>query len=152
MKDTNTVINDTKQISTKKKAVANSVAVEKEAIRQNKVSENKIVKIEENQEKLAVRKGSEKKSVAKKVVNQVVEKVVKEEVKPAKTTNEKIVLQIQGRPDMNMNGLVDRIKAAYVAEGHSADSIENIEVYVKLAENMAYYVIDGYASGISLFE
>lgn len=152
MKDTNTVINDTKQISTKKKAVANSVAVEKEAIRQNKVSENKIVKIEENQEKLAVRKGSEKKSVAKKVVNQVVEKVVKEEVKPAKTTNEKIVLQIQGRPDMNMNGLVDRIKAAYVAEGHSADTIENIEVYVKLAENMAYYVIDGYASGISLFE
>ena len=52
---------------------------------------------------------------------------------------------------MNMNELVDRVKAAYVAEGHSADSIENVEVYIKLSENMAYYVIDGYASGISLF-
>ena len=43
------------------------------------------------------------------------------------------------------------VKAAYVAEGHKADSIKNIEVYIKLSENMAYYVIDGYASGISLY-
>ncbi|MBQ2116894.1 MAG: hypothetical protein II193_09950 [Lachnospiraceae bacterium] len=150
MKDMNITINDTKQASTVKRAVADSVATEKEAIRQEKESEKLKTNIEiNNQESLEVRKGSEKKLVAKKAVNNVVETVVKEEV--IKKTSEKVVLQIQGRPDMNMNELVDRVKAAYVAEGHSADSIENVEVYIKLSENMAYYVIDGYASGISLF-
>ena len=60
-------------------------------------------------------------------------------------------MQIGGREDLTMNGLIDRVKAAYVAEGHNTDSIKNIEVYIKLDENMAYYVIDGYASGIGLY-
>jgi hypothetical protein len=82
------------------------------------------------------------------------EKEVKEE-KPATTrrakSSEVITLQVDGRDDLSMNTLVDRVKAAYVAEGHKASSIKNVEVYVKISENMAYYVIDGYASGISLF-
>lgn len=65
--------------------------------------------------------------------------------------SEKIVLQIGGREDMVMANLIERVKAAYVAEGHKADSIKNIEVYIKMDENMAYYVIDGYASGINLY-
>ena len=69
----------------------------------------------------------------------------------AKAASEKIVLQMGGREDVIMNSLIDRVKAAYVAEGHKADSIKNIEVYIKVDENMAYYVIDGYASGISLY-
>jgi hypothetical protein len=77
------------------------------------------------------------------------------EEKPATTrrakSSEVITLQVDGRDDLSMNTLVDRVKAAYVAEGHKASSIKNVEVYVKLSENMAYYVIDGYASGISLF-
>jgi len=64
---------------------------------------------------------------------------------------EKVVLQVGGREDLVMGNLIDRVKAAYVAEGHKADSIKSIEVYVKIHENMAYYVIDGYASGISLY-
>ena len=68
----------------------------------------------------------------------------------AKAATEKVVLQIGGREDVIMNNLIDRVKAAYVAEGHKADTIKNIEVYIKVDENMAYYVIDGYASGISL--
>jgi hypothetical protein len=71
----------------------------------------------------------------------------KKEVK----TSEVITLQVDGREDLSMNTLIDRVKAAYVAEGHKAASIKNVEVYVKLSENMAYYVIDGYASGISLY-
>jgi len=66
-------------------------------------------------------------------------------------TTEKIILQIGGREDLAMTSLIDRVKAAYVAEGHKADSIKNIDVYIKIDENMAYYVIDGYASGISLY-
>ncbi len=54
--------------------------------------------------------------------------------------------------DLVMSSLIDRVKAAYAAEGHKADAIKNIEVYIKIEENMAYYVIDGYASGISLYE
>ena len=69
----------------------------------------------------------------------------------AKAATEKDVLQIGGREDVIMNNLIDRVKAAYVAEGHKADTIKNIEVYIKVDENMAYYVIDGYASGISLY-
>lgn len=71
--------------------------------------------------------------------------------KSSKASSEKIILQVNGREDMSMSGLIDKVKAAYVAEGHSADSIKEIEVYIKLNENMAYYVIDGYASGISLY-
>ncbi len=66
-------------------------------------------------------------------------------------TSEKVVLQVGGRDDLLMSSLIDRVKAAYVAEGNKADNIKNIEVYIKLNENMAYYVIDGYASGISLY-
>ena len=69
----------------------------------------------------------------------------------AKNTSEKIVLQVNGRDDLAMDSLIDRVKAAYIEEGNKADSIQNIEVYIKLEENMAYYVIDGYASGISLY-
>ena len=50
-----------------------------------------------------------------------------------------------------MSSLIDKVKAAYAEEGNKADNIKNIEVYIKLDENMAYYVIDGYASGISLY-
>ena len=91
MKDMNITINDTKQASTVKRAVADSVATEKEAIRQEKESEKLKTNIEiNNQESLEVRKGSEKKLVAKKAVNNVVETVVKEEV--IKKTSEKVVL------------------------------------------------------------
>lgn len=75
--------------------------------------------------------------------------------KPAKTTkaaasSQKIVLQMSGREDLSMENIIERVKRAYVDEGHSAASIKNIEVYIKPEEGMAYYVIDGYASGISL--
>ncbi len=50
-----------------------------------------------------------------------------------------------------MEDIINRVKDAYAAEGHSAASVKNIEVYIKPEENMAYYVIDGYASGISLY-
>lgn len=93
--------------------------------------------------------------------SKTITKSVAKAEKPAKETKatekaaksaptEKIVLQMDGREDLAMNVLIDRVKAAYVAEGHKADTIKNIEVYIKLSENMAYYVIDGYASGISL--
>lgn len=64
--------------------------------------------------------------------------------------SQSVTLQFDGR-DVSLNNLIDRVKAAYVAEGHKETSIKNVEVYVKPSENMAYYVIDGYASGINLY-
>jgi ribonuclease HI len=64
--------------------------------------------------------------------------------------SQSVTLQFDGR-DVSLNNLIDRVKAAYVAEGHKEASIKNVEVYVKPSENMAYYVIDGYASGINLY-
>ncbi len=71
--------------------------------------------------------------------------------KAAKAPSQTVVLQVNGREDLSMSSLIDRVKDAYAAEGHSVDLIKDIEVYIKLNENMAYYVIDGYASGISLY-
>ena len=70
-------------------------------------------------------------------------------VKPVVT--EKIIFQMNGR-DMVIGSLIERVKAAYVAEGHKAGSNKNVEVYIRVDEMMVYYVIDGYASGISLYE
>lgn len=93
------------------------------------------------------------KTAAKKTTKTTAKKET--EAKPAKTTkaaaSQKVVLQMNGRADLAMENLIDRVKAAYAAEGHSVASIKNVEVYIKPEESMAYYVIDGYASGISLY-
>lgn len=95
-------------------------------------------------------KAAEEKAVkAAKPAKAAAEKTTRAKV--AKASSEKIVLQVNGRADLSMDSLVEKVKAAYAAEGHSVDSIKDIEVYIKLDENMAYYVIDGYASGTSLY-
>ena len=93
------------------------------------------------------------KAAAKKTTKTAAKKET--EPKAAKTTkaaaSQKIVLQLGGKGDLSMEDIINRVKDAYAAEGHSAASVKNIEVYIKPEENMAYYVIDGYASGISLY-
>ena len=96
---------------------------------------------------------AEKKAPAAKTTKAAAKKET--EPKAAKTTkaaaSQKIVLQLGGKGDLSMEDIINRVKDAYAAEGHSAASVKNIEVYIKPEENMAYYVIDGYASGISLY-
>lgn len=113
------------------------------------------VKAEEKPSAEAAKKETEAKP-AKTAVKKTTKPAAKKETetKPAraaKAAAPKVVLQMGGRADLSMDNLIDRVKAAYVAEGHSAASIKNIEVYIKPEECMAYYVIDGYASGISLY-
>ncbi len=97
-----------------------------------------------------VKEAKEKKTRAAKVAKPAKETAEKK-TRAAKAPSQTVVLQVNGREDLSMENLIDRVKAAYAAEGHSVDSIKDIEVYIKLNENMAYYVIDGYASGISLY-
>ena len=115
--------------------------------RSEKAAETKEKKAETKSAKKTETKKTDKKETEKKEAEPKAAKTSRAKAKPV----EKITLQVNGRSDLAMENLIDRVKAAYVAEGHSADSIQNVEVYIKLDENMAYYVIDGYASGISLY-
>ena len=91
---------------------------------------------------------AEDKAAVKKTVKTTAKKTTK--TTKAAASSQKIVLQMRGREDLSMESVIERVKKAYADEGHSAASIKNVEVYIKPEEGMAYYVIDGYASGISL--
>ena len=118
-------------------------------------------------EKKVVKKVVEKKEPVKKVakataaapeVKETVVKApepVKEKEAPVKKTSvnvsEEVFVQF-GNSEVLTKDIVEKVKAAYVAEGHTADSVKKIRVYIKPEEGMAYYVVnDDYASGISLF-
>lgn len=185
-----------------KRAIAEAVAIEREAMKQQKTEKNaeelmaSDLEREEDDnmaEKKVVRKTVEKKEPVKKVVKaavkEVEETVVKEAEAPvakvaavkeaeapvvkvaavkedsvkaapakekapaAKKTavNEEIYVQF-GNNEVLTKDIVEKVKKAYVAEGHKADSIQDVRVYVKPEENMVYYVVNNdYASGISLF-
>ena len=142
-----------KKTTTKKPAEKKSVSTTKTAAAETKAEATAVAEAENASEE--VKAEAKKETTAKKETKTTAkaEKETKTTTKTAKAAvSEKIVLQINGKEDLVMSSLIDRVKAAYAAEGNKADNIKNIEVYIKLEpENMAYYVIDGYASGISLY-
>ena len=185
-----------------KRAIAEAVAIEREAMKQQKAEKSaegfmtSDLEREEDDnmaEKKVVRKTVEKKEPVKKVIKSAVKEVVdaavkeaeapvakdaavkeaeapvvkvaavkedsvkaapaKEKAPAAKKTavNEEIYVQF-GNNEVLTKDIVEKVKKAYVAEGHKADSIQDVRVYVKPEENMVYYVVNNdYASGISLF-
>lgn len=98
---------------------------------------------------VAAKKTAAKTTAKKETASKAASKTTKT-TKAAKAAA-KIVLQVDGR-DLDMESITERVKKAYADEGHSASSIKDIAIYIKLEEKMLYYVIDGYASGISLYE
>lgn len=83
-----------------------------------------------------------------------VKEAVKEKtaaVKKAEPVSEEIYVQF-GNNEFFTKDIVEKVKAAYVAEGHKAESIKQVRVYIKPEEGMVYYVVNNdYASGISLY-
>lgn len=154
-----------KAVKTEEKAVevkqadAEVKAAIKEAVKEAKDS----VKEEAKEEKKPVEKKADKKAAEVKAEEtKPQEKETKRETKSAakadaepkaskKEPKQQITLQVDGRGDLAMNTLIDRVKAAYLAEKPDAGAIKDIKVYIKLSESMAYYVIDGYSSGINLY-
>ncbi len=62
-----------------------------------------------------------------------------------------VVLQYR-EYEVNMEDVVERVKAHYVAKGHKRDSIVDLQVYVKPEDFTAYYVInDGVVGKVNLF-
>lgn len=124
-----------------KKPVVKAEPVKAEPVKVEEFKQEKIVETEKTAP--VVEKKEEKKPVEKKAV-------VK---KPAekKAVAEEVFIQFRNQEILTV-GIIERVKAAYAAEGHDADSIEKVRVYIKPEENMVYYVVnDGYASGIKLF-
>lgn len=126
-----------------KKTVEKAAAVVAEEFKQEKLAET--VKAEPVEEKTEEKKAVAKKTAEKKVVEK------KAPVKKVTVVKEEIFVQF-GNQEVFTADVVERVKNAYIAEGHTADSIEKVRVYIKPEENMIYYVVnDDYASGISLF-
>lgn len=82
---------------------------------------------------------------AKKTVKKTAKKAVAKKEKEAAKTE--FVLQFNGA-EVSLADLEERVKAKFVAEGHRAGCIRNLNIYVKPEEYKAYYVInDGKFSG-----
>ena len=124
------------------------------------MTEKKVVKkvVEKKEPVKKVAKATVKEVVAAPEVKETVVKApepVKEKAAPVKkasvNVSEEVFVQF-GNSEVLTKDIVEKVKDAYAAEGHTADSVKKIRVYIKPEEGMAYYVVnDDYASGISLF-
>lgn len=105
--------------------------------------EVKEVKVEETKTSKAA---AAKKDTTKKATTAKKETAAKKETTAKKTTTKKEVsveafVQFAGN-QVSYSSVEERVKAAFVAEGHRASSIKNLKIYIKPEENAAYYVIN----------
>lgn len=132
---------------TVKKTVEKAAAVVAEEFKQEKLAET--VSVETKEEKSEEKKPVAKKATEKKVVEKKTT-VKKTAEKKEVAVKEEIFVQF-GNQEVVAADVVERVKNAYIAEGHVTESVEKVRVYIKPEENMIYYVVnDDYASGISL--
>ena len=102
------------------------------------------VKTEEVVEKKApAKKTAAKKTTTKKAADEdaAVEKKAAKKTTAKKAADVEVFIQFAGNQAVQKD-VEDRIKAAFVAEGHKESSIKSIKIYVKPEENAAYYVIN----------
>ena len=119
--------------------------------------------------KMTAKKAEEAKEVKAPVVEEkvvetapAVEEVVTEKKKPgrkpaakntvAKTETKKVekkdevFVQFAGE-EFVVEDVMEKAKAAYIAEGHRACAIKSVRLYIKPEEKKAYYVINDKAAG-----
>ena len=77
---------------------------------------------------------------------------MKTEVKETQKIETEVILQYR-EYEANLDDVTERVKAHYLSKGYKADSIENMQIYVKPEDFTAYYVInDGVVVGkVNLF-
>ena len=86
-----------------------------------------------------------KKTEIKETVKNVTKAPAKAEIKTA------LYVQFAGN-EVTEADIIDKVKAAYVAEGHKESAIKEINLYVKPEEYAVYYVINDKAIGkVNLF-
>lgn len=125
--------------ATEEKAAVEAVPAEKAAEKET-VEEKAVVK------ETAVKEG--KKRGRKPGSKNAVKTINKDkEVKKAEVqTQEEVYLQFAGE-EIAIEEVMDKARAAYVAEGHRASSIKSLRLYIKPEERKAYYVINEKAAG-----
>lgn len=73
------------------------------------------------------------------------------EAEVKKEIETEVILQYRNY-EVNMDDVTERVKSHYIAKGFKADSIENMQIYVKPEDFTAYYVInDGVVGKVNLF-
>lgn len=72
-------------------------------------------------------------------------KPVKRETKAVEKKDE-VYVQFSGE-EFAVQDVMEKAKAAYVAEGHRAAAIKSVRLYIKPEERRAYYVINEKAAG-----
>lgn len=76
---------------------------------------------------------------------------VQTDAEAKKEIETEVILQYRDY-EVNMDAVTERVKSHYTAKGFKADSIENMQIYVKPEDFTAYYVInDGVVGKVSLF-
>jgi len=140
-KATTTVKETAAKVETK---AAETTAVAKEAVEKAATTAKKTAtKTAATAKKTAAKTATAAKTTAKKTVAKAA----------AKTSTVKSVVTVQYQNnEVDLAKVEENVKAAYVAEGHTAASIKKVEIYVKPEEYSAYYVINGKSSGrVDLF-
>ena len=104
--------------------------------------EVKEVKVEETKTtKAAETKTAAKKDTTKKAPAAKKETAAKKTTTAKKEATVDVFVQFAGN-QVSYASVEERVKAAFVAEGHRASSIKNLKIYIKPEENAAYYVIN----------
>lgn len=88
---------------------------------------------------------TEKKKPGRKPGSKNKSTIAKEEAKKA-GKKEEVFVQFAGE-EFVAEEVMDKAKAAYVAEGHRASAIKSVRLYIKPEERKAYYVINEKAAG-----
>lgn len=132
----------TPKVEEVKAAVKEKEAAAKEAVTKTvetaaKKAEDTVKKAEDTVKK-AAKKTAAKKTTARKAA-------AKQEMVP------EVYVQFNGNEDA-VNSVIEKAKAAFVAEGHRVSSIKSMQVYLKPEEYAAYYVVnEKFAGRVNLF-
>lgn len=134
--DVKAKVEDVKAVAKEKEAAAKE-SVAKTVETAAKKAEDTVKKAEDTVKK-AARKTTAKKTATKKAA-------AKPEMVP------EVFVQFNGNED-GVKDVIERAKAAFVADGHRPSSIKTLQVYLKPEEYAAYYVVnDKYAGRVNLF-
>lgn len=103
------------------------------------VVEEKVAEVAPVAEKVVAEKKPVKKAVAKKT------NAAKADAKKVEKKDE-VYVQFAGE-EFVVEEVMEKAKAAYVAEGHRVSAIKSVRLYIKPEERKAYYVINDKAAG-----
>ena len=94
---------------------------------------------------------AEKKAPAKKAATTTTTKKATTAKKETVKKETVITIQHQGN-EITVTSVEEKVKAAFVADGHKASTIKTLNIYVKPEEYAAYYVInDEFTGRVYLF-